>query len=61
MPNAFNAMNLSSVNEYVPKSTEMNFYDRVAARQIENGMQQYVRENDPNYRSNLSIGQFIDE
>ena len=58
MKNAFNAMNLSGIGEYVPKSQETDFYGRVAARAQENAMLQYLKENDPNYAINSQIGQF---
>ena len=51
MKNAFNAMNLSGIGEYVPKSQEADFYERVA-------VQQYMRDNDPNYTQNTQLGQF---
>lgn len=58
MKNAFNAMNLSGIGEFVPKTQEMDFYDRVAARTQEAALLQYIRENDPNYAQNSQIGQF---
>ena len=58
MKNAFNAMNLSGIGEYVSKSQETDFYGRVAARAQENAMLQYLKENDPNYTTNSQIGQF---
>lgn len=58
MKNAFNAMNLSGIGEYVPKSQETDFYGRIAAREQENAMLQYFKENDPNYAVNSQIGQF---
>lgn len=58
MKNAFNAMNLSGVGEYVPKSQETDFYERVAAKEQENAIQQYMRDNDPNYTRNTQLGQF---
>lgn len=58
MKNAFNAMNLSGIGEYVPKSQEANFYERVAAKEQENALQQYVRDNDPDYIQNTQLGQF---
>ena len=58
MKNAFNAMNLSGIGEYVPKEQETDFYGRVAARAQENAMLQYLKENDPNYAANSQIGQF---
>ena len=58
MKNAFNAMNLSGIGEYVPKEQETDFYGRVAARAQENAMLQYLKENDPNYATNSQIGQF---
>lgn len=58
MKNAFNAMNLSGIGEYVSKSQETDFYGRVAARAQENAMLQYLKENDPNYTANSQIGQF---
>ena len=61
MKNAFNAMNLSSVNEYVTKEQESRFYDRVAARGREVEIQRYLQENDPNYKANTRLGQFNDE
>ena len=61
MKNAFNAMNLSGIGEYVPKEQEMDFYGRVAARAQENALLQYVKENDPNYAQNSQIGQFRNE
>ena len=61
MKNAFNAMNLSGIGEFVQKEQEMDFYDRVAARAQETAISQYLRENDPNYAENLQIGQFKNE
>ena len=58
MKNAFNAMNLSGIGEYVPKSQEANFYERIAAKEQENALQQYVRDNDPDYIQNTQLGQF---
>lgn len=58
MKNAFNAMNLSGIGEYVPKDQESNFYERVAAKQQESALQQYVRDNDPNYTQHTQLGQF---
>ena len=58
MKNAFNAMNLSGIGEYVPKSEEADFYERVAAKEQENALQQYAKENDPNYTKNTQLGQF---
>ena len=58
MKNAFNAMNLSGVGEFVPKTQETDFYERVAAKEQENALQQYVRDNDPNYIQNTQLGQF---
>ena len=58
MKNAFNAMNLSGIGEYVPKSQEANFYERVAAKEQENALQQYIRDNDPDYTQNTQLGQF---
>lgn len=58
MKNAFNAMNLSGIGEYVPKSQEANFYENVTAKEQENLLQQYVRDNDPDYIQNTQLGQF---
>ena len=51
-------MNLSGIGEYVPKSQETSFYERVAAKEQENALQQYMRDNDPNYTQNTQLGQF---
>lgn len=58
MKNAFNAMNLSGVGEFVPKTQETDFYERVTAKEQENALQQYIRDNDPNYTQNTQLGQF---
>ena len=58
MKNAFNAMNLSGVGEYVPKTQEMDFYGKVAAKEEQNALMNFARANDPNYSTNSKIGQF---
>lgn len=61
MPNAFNAMNLSTVGEYVTKGQESNFRENVMARQNETALWQYYQDNDPNYAFYSQLGQFRDE
>lgn len=58
MKNAFNALNLSGVGEFVPKTQEMDFYGRVAAKEEQNALVNFARANDPNYNTNSQIGQF---
>lgn len=59
MQNAARAMLLSGIGEYVPKSSMTDYAARVTAREQEAAMQQYYRENDPNYDViSQNIGKF---
>ena len=59
MENAARSMLLSGIGEYVPKTSMTDYAARVTAREAEVAMNDYLRQNDPNYSViSQQLGQF---